>query len=336
MSKDWYLTKSPLYIEGEEEKRFTYDRDCGIEEVFTEDNPFLKDIVLCKGNFNGENFEFEFKTKGIVQSNDSDTTLKSRERQLLMLIGILKGYQYVKYENGIWLIMTKPSNNNIYEKVTLNLCNWIGKWQNDELNIVYKPFYVLNASQYNNGETNVNKIITIGSNQFAVYACMDEETLSLERDKRMFIDYTAKGRTPIPYGLTRNDTISTSDGDNITVFMIFTEDLFNPQTDRIDLMLCDYKDDTKILEPIDITFNGNPEIRCGGQAKTFTANTNKEVIWNLKTTETQKDFISISPNGNKVKVKCNKSTILIGTSFKLICTVDDVASELLINIVGGV
>lgn len=41
-------------------------------------------------------------------------------------------------------------------------------------------------------------------------------------------------------------------------------------------------------------------------------------------------------NENKVKIKCLNNSALIGSSFKLVCTVDDVLSELLVNIVGGV
>ena len=44
----------------------------------------------------------------------------------------------------------------------------------------------------------------------------------------------------------------------------------------------------------------------------------------------------VSSSENKVKIKCLSNNALIGSSFKLVCTVDDVLSELLINIVGGV
>lgn len=335
MSSNWYLIDRPYYTEGSETNDFEFDRDLGVLDNIA-DTPLSSEIMLCKGKFDGVHFEIELKTKGIVQSNDSDTTLKTWERQLLMPIGSLSGYQYIKFENSIWLIRTKPENNHIYEKVILSLCNWVAKWQDDDLNIVNKPFFVQNASQYNNGETNINKTLTIGSNQYAVYTAMDNDTLLLSRDKRIFIDYTTEKRNPIPYVLTRNDTVSYSSGDNITDFLIFTEDQFNPQTDRADLMLCDYKEKIEKVKPVEITCNGNSEIRCGGQAKTFAIDTDKDVEWILKTTESQQNNISIVKNGNKVKVKCLNNLSLIGTSFKLVCIIDGEEIEKLIDIVGGV
>ena len=46
--------------------------------------------------------------------------------------------------------------------------------------------------------------------------------------------------------------------------------------------------------------------------------------------------VTMIVNENKVKIKCLNNSALIGSSFKLVCTVDDVLSELLVNIVGGV
>ena len=55
-----------------------------------------------------------------------------------------------------------------------------------------------------------------------------------------------------------------------------------------------------------------------------------------KLLDKQKDFVIITVNENKVKIKCLNNSALIGSSFKLVCTVDDTLSELLVNIVGGV
>lgn len=101
-------------------------------------------------------------------------------------------------------------------------------------------------------------------------------------------------------------------------------------------MLCDYFKPNNATKPVEISYSGNAEIRCGGTVKTFTAKTDKSVTWSLKLLDKQQDFITMIVNENKVKIKCLSNNALIGSSFKLVCTVDDVLSELLINIVGGV
>ena len=332
MNTEWCLINRPFYTGIDETKTFEHNRDLGFADEIV-DTPLSDNVILCKGNFDGTNFEIEDTIKGIVQNNDSDSITKDWERQLLLPIGVFKDYQYVKFNNRIWLIMTSPQNNHIYEKVILNLCKWIAKWQDEDLNIVHKPFVVLNASQYNSG-TEGDKRIQIGYNQFWCYTALDKETVSLPRDKRMFIDYNFQN--PIPYKITRPDTVSYYMGETKVMSLIFTETQYNPQTDRIDLMLCDYKEPVEISKPVEITYNGEPQLRCGGRAKTFTANTDKPVKWNIKMLDTQKDYIVVSENENKISLKCLNNNALIGSSLKLVCICNDVESELLIEIVGGV
>ena len=40
-------------------------------------------------------------------------------------------------------------------------------------------------------------------------------------------------------------------------------------------MLCDYFKPNDATKPVEITYSGNAEIRCGGTVKTFTAKTDK-------------------------------------------------------------
>lgn len=142
-------------------------------------------------------------------------------------------------------------------------------------------------------------------------------------------------KEPTPYRITRPDTVSFSFGNSRCMHIILSESQYNPQTDRIDLMLCDYFKPNDATKPVEISYSGNAEIRCGGTVKTFTAKTDKSVTWSLKLLDKQQDFITMIVNENKVKIKCLNNNALIGSSFKLVCTVDDVLSELLINIVGG-
>lgn len=341
MSTSWYLIDSPYYTEGTENNDFEFNSNLGLDDFLT-DAPFSSKIILCKGKFDDttKSFETEFETEGILQGTTPETQTKGWQRQLLTRLRTISDYKYVKiYDEdykrwNIWLIMTMPSNNKFYEKIVLYLCNYIAKWQDDNGTIIHQPFHVENASQYNTGEEG-SKILTLGYNQLLVYTSLDNDTMYLDRTKRMFIDYN--NINPLPYRITRIDTVSESYGESRVLCLVFTEDLYNPKTDSIENWLCDYFKIEENTQPIEITYIGSPVIRVGGSAKTFTANTTEAVTWELVTTETQSKYITITATDNKCKVKCSNNELLIGSSVKLKCTdVNANVGEILIDIVGGV
>jgi hypothetical protein len=340
MSADWYLISSPHYTEGTETNDFEFNANLGVDDFLT-DTPLSSKIFLCKGKFNNDDksFEFEYETEGILQGVSPETQTKGWQRQLLTRLRTISDYKYVKiYDEdykrwNIWLIMTMPSNNKVYEKVVLYLCNYIAKWQDGDGNIIYQPFHVENASQYNTGEEG-DKILTLGYNQLLVYTSLDDNTVYLNRTKRMFIDYN--DINPLPYRITRIDTVSESYGENRVICLVFTEDVYDPDTDSIENWLCDYFK-PKVSQPIEITYTGDPIIRVGGSAKTFTANTTETVTWELITVAEQNKYITMTVTDNKCKIKCSNNELLIGSSIKLKCTdTSGNIGELLIDIVGGV
>lgn len=321
MSADWYLINSPHYTEGTETNDFEFNANLGVEDFLT-DTPLSSKIFLCKGKFNNDDksFEFEYETEGILQGVSPETQTKGWQRQLLARLRTISDYKYIKiYDEdykrwNIWLIMTMPSNNKVYEKVVLYLCNYIAKWQDDNGNIIYQPFHVENASQYNTGEEG-DKILTLGYNQLLVYTSLDDNTVYLNRTKRMFIDYN--NINPLPYRITRIDTVSESYGESRVICLVFTEDVYNTDTDSIENWLCDYIK-PKINQPIEITYTGDPMIRVGGSAKTFTANTTETVTWSV-----DNDFdgnISLILSGNACKIKCVFNEDIVNQTFTLSCT----------------
>lgn len=341
MSSNWYLIDSPYYTEGDERFNFNFDNGLGLSDVLM-DTPLGSHITLCKGFYDSDTglFDTETETLGIVQNNAPDTVTKAWERQLLVPIGTLLDYKYVKCDGNLWLIMTKPASNKMYEKVVLYLCNYTAKWQDNDCTIVYKPFFVSNASQYNSGEEG-NKTVTIGYNQLLIYTSLDDNTVGFNRDKRLFIDYNTVN--PLSYKVTRLDTVSYSFGESRILTLVMTEDQYNPTTDRIDLMLCDYISPTPtppIPSDIEITYSGQAQIRNGGSAKTFTANIDNEItVWSKVCTSAQEDYIILTPDAtdsNKCKVKCLANDLLIGSSFRLQCTDGTNTGDLLITITGGI
>lgn len=328
MSKEWYLLKSPYYTEGTEKDDFLFDLDIGFNDILQDS--FQKDKVeLCKGKFDGTNFEDEIVVNGFIESTEPDSANQSLVRQFVCKISTIKDYEYIKYDNAIWIIRTKPAHNEMYEKVVINLCNWVGKWQDKNLNVVLQPMFVLNASQYNNG-VDGNKVLMIGSNQLMVYLPINNDTLYVKRDKRLFCDYNLV--EPIPYIVTRTDSVSDSFGENRVVSWILTEDQYNPTTDNIKLMLCDYKS-KPAQQDFKITYTGKPTIRTGGTWKTFTAQTTEICTWS---TDIANENIVLSAENNICKIKCKYDEKLIDTQFNLICKVGDTESKVNITITGGV
>lgn len=321
MSANWYLISSPHYTEGTETNDFEFNANLGVNDFLT-DTPLSNKILLCKGKFNNDDksFEFEYETEGVLQGVSPETQTKGWQRQLLTRLRTISDYKYVKiYDEdykrwNIWLIMTMPSNNKVYEKVVLYLCNYIAKWQDDNGNIIYQPFHVENASQYNTGEEG-DKILTLGYNQLLVYTSLDNNTVYLDRTKRMFIDYN--NVNPLPYRITRIDTVSESYGESRVICLVFTEDVYNPKTDSIENWLCDYIKPNSPT-PIEIIYTGKPVIRIGGSAKTFTANTAEDVAWAID--DNFNGTVSVVSNGNTCKVKCAFNEDIVNQTFTLSCT----------------
>lgn len=334
MSTQWYLISSPYYTEGDETNEFNFDSELGFNDMLS-DTPLGSTITLCKGDYDIDTntFETETEIKGIVQNNSVDTVIKEWERQLLVPIGTLLDYKYVRYQDSLWLIMGKPTNNKMYEKVVLYMSNYMAKWQNDEKKIIYKPFFVQNASQYNSGE-NANKTLTVGYNQLLVYCALDDDTVIFNRNKRLFIDYnTVK---PTAYEATRVDTVSYSFADNRSMNIIFTETQRNDKTDNVELMLCDYYEPDTDVTDFEIKYVGKPQIRAGGATKTFSVSVDNTATWNINLLPSQTDYVIMTCSNNQCSIKCLNNINLIGSSFKLTATINDVSVDLIVAIVGGV
>ena len=255
---EWYLINpQPTLNSGFEKDEFTDYAQDGFDELLTE-TQLGKAIKFCKGKFDGENFEIEVDGEGIVQSETPDAYTQGYKRQLLTRIADkVADYKYIKYDGAIWLIITEPADNCIYDKCVLHQCNYILKWQNANKDIIYCPASIENASQYNTGEEG-NKILMLGYNQLMAYVSLDDDTIVIDRNLRLFVDYNKIN--PIPYKVTRPDTVAFSYGKNRVMCLVLTEDQYNPKTDSIENWLCDYFK----VSTVTITYSGNPTIRVGG------------------------------------------------------------------------
>lgn len=236
-------------------------------------------------------------------------------------------------DEQIYYLCTESfDKNKILNNGKLTRCNNFLKWQDNSGKVFEYPVFDINSTQYNSGVQS-DKIMTLGSTQHMVTITADENTIALEHDKRFFSDRNTKH--PTVFKLTQNDTTALN-YDKGLLHLTITEDEYDPDTDSIENWLCDYFK-PKVSQPIEITYTGNPIIRVGGSAKTFTANTTETVTWELITVAEQNKYITMAVTDNKCKIKCSNNELLIGSSIKLKCTdTSGNIGELLIDIVGGV
>lgn len=237
-------------------------------------------------------------------------------------------------DEQIYYLCTESFNKDkILNNGKLTRCNNFLKWQDGSGKIFEYPVFDINSTQYNSGVQS-DKIMTLGSTQHMLTITADENTIALEHDKRFFSDRNTKH--PTVFKLTQNDTTALNYDDKGLLHLTITEDEYKPDTDSIENWLCDYIKPNSPT-PIEITYTGNPIIRVGGSAKTFTANTTETVTWELITTDMQSKYITMTVTDNKCKIKCSNNELLIGSSIKLKCTdINGNIGELLIDIAGGV
>lgn len=278
-----------------------------------------------------------------------DVVLNGENRKLIIDDGTLPYYKDVKslpdeefdagdlfdWAGGKWLIVSCDWDKEIYTYGKAQQCNYYMRWQNSDCDIIDKWAVILSASKYNNGEK-YNNIIITGSNQLMAYLPLDNDTVKLKANTRVMLDFNIEN--PKVYAITRVDTVTMSydgvatpryDGKGC-VLLVMTEDEYNPDTDRIDLMLCDYKTANPITEPAQILYTGNPEIRIGGK-KTFKVENVQVVDWELISTS---DEIKLAKNGNSCVLTCANNVNLVGTHVKIVALAEGQRTELLILIKG--
>ena len=249
---------------------------------------------------------------------------------------------YVEWADAMWLIVSCDWDKEVYTYGKMQQCNYVLKWQNTDAEIIERWSVVLSASKYNNGQL-YNNVIVVNSNQLMVYLPNDSETLKLGSNKRVMVDFNTD--TPKCYDVTRVDAVTMSydgvakpayDGKGC-ILLILTETEINPDVDRVDLMLCDYVNPNGIPQPspINITYSGLPQLRIGGR-KTFTAETENEVVFSLVNSALLDGKLTITQTDNKCVIKCANDSALVGATFKVEVAGGGQRSELLVDVIGAV
>ena len=130
-----------------------------------------------------------------------------------------------------------------------------------------------------------------------------------------------------------------------------TQDLYNPKTDRKDLLLCDYVEPAQMPDPtpspaddgkITFTYNGNATIRQGGSAKKFTAHlydsADNEILdaefeWSIAVDGVLMDKFTLTPSGAFARLAAMDFVELQGVVVQLIAKHGEIKGNLDVEVV---
>lgn len=252
---------------------------------------------------------------------------------------------YVEYENDIWLVDTNVVNvADAYQSTRISRCSYVLKWQNSTGEIIERPIVSYNASAYNTGVTG-NNTIQIGSDQLMILIPFDEETKSVTRGKKFFIDNNMED--PMTYELTRPDRTTYVFGGIGYIQWLVSECAYSPTEKELELGVCDYKEitteDTSDPENPDEMTDLSAVIKGSTSLKltyprTYTAtiadSNDNEVPWdNTCSWNVISEFdIEQSIDGNKIELYVENEG-LIDEKFKLQVLINGIVnSEIIITI----
>lgn len=335
--QEWYLLTSdtrPNATGGYENDAFLDYKDDAFQEALQTD--ISTTVTLYNYNLTKSR-----QIRCIIQGNTADTQLKSLERTVLASIGTLKAGMYILFEDRYWLITGYPGNNKIYEKATMILCQYKLRWQDDSGKVIERWANFTSASKYDTGHSG-NQTIMLTSNNFTIWIPEDDDSATLDT-RRVFIDRDEVHPTKV-FEITRSDDVLYLFGEEHGGILSFIadKDELNPEVDRPDLGLCDYKEPSPLPpEPDETTdlsavISGKSNL-INGFSRTYSVefkDSNGDIkqdvdfTWNVES-----DFdVQQTISGNQIELSVDDKS-LIGSSFILQVLVQDkVLSEFEITI----
>lgn len=327
--QEWMLMGvKPVYNSGFEKDEFTAYAQDSFREIL-DTSPIVDTVMLYNSDLTNEK-----EIQCIIQDKLADSQTKSDQRSVLSFIGTCSLNSYVKYKNIFWLMVSIPDNNKIYEKVIVQSCDWNLKWQNASGKIVER--WCITSRQSSVG-IDENKVIQIGAKQLKILLPYDSETIKIREGKRFYIDNNLD--EPAPYIVTLTNTTEYVKNGHGYLEIMVKETQTNKDTDRPDLMLCDYITSTPAPEPEPTTKPYTATITCtkkeiaSGSYRTFKA-VFKDTSGNVIDTLTAKwtitsdfaDKLVLTETSTSIKIAVNDDS-LIKKTFNLKLEATDDSAE---------
>ena len=244
-----------------------------------------------------------------------------------------------------YLICTESFNvDNIHFKGKFTLCNWMLKWQKKDGTILEYPCYDMNSTQYNSGEQ-YNRNFTVESSQHMLTLPSDENTVEICTPQRFYLDKATVN--PMTYIVTQNDTTSYNYGKKGLVKVTVYVHPNNPETDRIDLGICDYIDMSAGSEYAGTTIEENrcraskavieydtAVIKSGGDSKVFIGKFHDDMgnvvdgmipHWDIVCDFSDKLIVKEIENGLSIGID---DDFYVDEEFKIVCSDENIESNI--------
>jgi len=160
----------------------------------------------------------------------------------------------LEFRGRKWMVIEVPSVSVLHPKGIVWECNHLFKFQNFNSEIIER-WGVLDSGNYSTDIEYGTQLSTTNS-QYRMYMQLDEETKKIYIDKRFAtaVIYDNSGRQILDvYNITDVDGVSNSYGGGHLLTLRARSGAYNPEKDRLDLMICDYiaPDVTETVEPDD-------------------------------------------------------------------------------------
>ncbi len=244
----------------------------------------------------------------------------------------------VYWSKSHWLITERDAEDEITVRGRIQICQKQITWQDDNTYEIRSLWATVEKPYYSNLEE--NKTLSYSTREFRIQMPFDEYSANLNIGKRLMLEIV--NGVPKTYRITSIDQMTSRidyNGEQVG-FLSFNveQDLYNPDTDNAEKMICDYipiddieEDQPEIVYPpveddtseykLSIDFTGAPTIQTGGFGKLFTAKIDGEVceeaVWTLTGDYIPDDIhfknAADSVSNAKCKVVCADNPKLIGT-----------------------
>lgn len=318
MSAEWYLmNEPPIYNGGFEGDEFFSYAQQGFQEM-------LDTTMLCDNvEFINSDFSLIVPGKAIIQSVTSDTQIKTEDRQILVPIGTLQRFAYVRFDGDIWIIVSEPSNNKFYEKAILKICLNHLRWQDVETKEIFDYWYWCeDITRYSSG-TYLGNLIVKFDKQYHLIIPMDNHTRKLHDGMRFILEIS--DTTPLVFKLTKYDGI-TGNNKNIKLLNLsLTQTVYDEDRDNADLMIADYYEQKTVAEDLKCRIDYESDEIALSSFGEFSAvfknesdeNVETEFSWKISDNDFDSENLILVYLNNKIKIIVKNNQDLVGKDFTL-------------------
>lgn len=201
-----------------------------------------------KQTINWEQVEINGVSQELLVMKSTSVTVKKIEARPgeVLRLGAL-----IKWHGVYWLVTQLDADDQIQDAGMMTQCNTILRWQLPDLSVAVTYAVTEDATKYGTGVSD-NDLMRIGEFALKAKIPMNTQTLKIRRDQRFLIGEHGDGIIPNAYIASRLNQVTATYVDVEAdqeqnygyIEVTLLEDQFRPHSDRADLMLADYVEES--------------------------------------------------------------------------------------------